>query len=144
MVDKRNKTTLLETIGVLLPFYHNYENLREKHVLSLVDNVAVSWAWKNGRSRTDPYTSVIITAIHVIASSLPCRLYIEHLPRVSTMSAIYADTLSRKDSKGMFLLNSFSEDEIVQGWPPSLLRWMQCPTLDWSLGSKILHDCVTR
>ena len=61
-----NKTTLLECIGTLLPVYHNFHLLQNKHVVFKIDNVAVMWAYHNGRSRLDPYVSVIVTALHYV------------------------------------------------------------------------------
>ena len=136
-----NKTTLLEAIGVLLPLYHNFYELTGKHVVSRVDNVAVMWAWRNGRSRIDPYTSVIVHAIQVLVSFNTVYLYIEHLPRVSTQSAEQADFLSRQDAKGLEMMFDLSSlVKIRDDWPPSLLSWMNSPFVDWDLGKKILLD----
>ena len=137
-----NKTTLLEALGVVLPIYHNFHRLRGKHVVSRVDNVAVMWAWKNGRSRMDQYTSVIVFALHYLVCAMPCHLYVQHLPRLSTEAAEVADYLSRQDAKGletMFDLSKFLN--IREDWPPSLLNWMNNPVIDWDLGKKLLDDC---
>ena len=137
-----NKTTLLETLGVLLPIYHNFKYLRGKHVLARVDNVAVMWAFKNGRSRLDPFTSVIVTALHYVLMAMPCYFHIEHLPRMSTEAAELADHLSRNDSRGQEALASLSQYlQVRSDWPPSLLAWMHNPKIDWSLGKKFLFDC---
>ena len=140
-----NKTTLLECIGTLIPVYHNFKFLSGKHVLFLIDNVAVMWSYHNGRSRLDPYVTVIVTALHYVLMYLSCAVYVNHLPRVSTMSALYADTLSRKDSKGIELFSTLKQmkSEIETSWPPCLLEWMRSPTLDWNLGEKFLADCLS-
>ena len=136
-----NKTTLLEAIGVLVPYYHNFRHIRHKHVVSYVDNVGTVWAFRNGKSRTDLFTSVIVTALHYVLMSQACMMYVEHLPRVSSMPAVYADVLSRSNEQGMYLLKSFDSSLIRSDWPPSLLAWLSKPTLDWNLGAKLLRDC---
>lgn len=134
------KTTLLEAIGLILPIYHNYRQIHHKHIVCKVDNVAVVWAYWNGRSRSDPYTSLIVSVINHIAVSTPFKLYVEHLPRVSTLPALLADTLSRTDPKGRYLIDHIGL-EVQSTWPPSLVAWLNNPVIDWSLRSKILQDC---
>lgn len=135
-----NKTTLLEAIGLILPIYHNYKTIHHKHVVCRVDNVAVVWAFHNGCSRSDPYTSLIVSVLNHLATSTPFKLYVEHLPRVSTLPALLADTLSRTDSKGRSLVDSV-DVPVCSNWPPSLYDWLKHPVLDWSLLSKVLLDC---
>ena len=130
----------MEAIGLLLPLFHNFKALSHKHVLLLVDNLATVWAYENGRSRTDPYTSVIISALNHIAVSIPCKLYVQHVPRVSTYHALLADILSRHDDKSLFLVEEF-RDQLQTHWPKTLTAWFQSPSLDWCLGPKILSEC---
>ena len=132
------KTTLLEAIGLLLPLFHNAEFLPGNCVVLFVDNLAVVWAYQKGRSKTDPYTSVIITAINHVATSLGCRIFVRHCPRLSTTPALVADLLSRTDDKGLDIAKKYQS--IRYGWPSSLQQWMENPTKDWLLGSKLLSD----
>ena len=118
--------------------------LQNKHVVSQVDNVAVVWAWRNGRSRIDPYTSVMIHALQYLVCSMSCYLYIQHLPRVSNLSACQADYLSRQDAKGLDMMFDLSQVvKIREDWPPALKSWMLNPSIDWDLGKKILSDCTS-
>ena len=111
-------------------------------MVARVDNVAVMWAFRNGRSRLDPFTSVVVSAIHYVLMAMPCYFYVEHLPRLSTTSAELADHLSRDDDKGRQALSELSTFLSVRtDWPPSLLAWMHKPCIDWSLGKKLLFDC---
>ena len=134
-----NKTTLLEVIGLLLTLFHNYKLIHNKHIVCKVDNVAVVWAYINGKSRQDPYTSLIVAVLNHIAVSTPFKLYVEHLPRVSTLPALIADTLSRTDPKGQYLMDHIGKP-VQTNWPPSLLSWLKNPIIDWSLRSKLLQD----
>lgn len=134
-----NKTTFLEAVGVLISIYHNYKLIHNKHVVCMVDNVAVVWAFINGRSRQDPFTSLIVSVINHIAGSTPFKLYVEHLPRVSTLPALIADTLSRTDPKGKYLIDNIGKP-VKTDWPPALKSWLLNPVIDWDLRSKILAD----
>lgn len=133
------KTTLLEALGLFLPLYHNASKLHGKHVILYVDNLATVWSYKKGKSKTDPYSSVIISALNHIAVSLHVKLYVKHCPRLSTKPAIMADLLTRTDTKGMNMVRSWHKT-VMLGWPPALLTWMSNPTLDWQLGAKLLTD----
>lgn len=142
-VDVQNKlfgrkTTLLEAIGLILPLYHNVQFLVGKHVVLYVDNLPTVWAFQKGRSKKDDYTSVIISAIHHVAMSLPCKFYVRHCPRLSTTPAMVADLLTRSDQKGLAVAKKYSG--IQYGWPTSLLKWMRNPSRDWSLGHNLLCD----
>ena len=145
-MDKDNKsfgckTTLLETIGLLIPLFHNAHLIRGRHVLMLVDNIGSVWGYAKGRSKMDPYTSVILTALNHVALSYSCYLYVHHCPRVSTTAAILADSLSRSDNKGRALAATWC-DSLLTHWPPSLLSWMNNPSMDWMLGSKLVRDFI--
>ena len=134
-----NKTTLLECMGLIIPLYHQIKRVKGQHVVIHVDNKAVMFAYQNGRSRKDVFTSLIIFVIEMICTTFKIRLYVYHVKRVSTLPALLADTLTRTDPKGRELVDSL-HCPIQKGWPPSLLAWMQKPTVDWSLGLRVVAD----
>ena len=134
-----NKTTCLEVIGVFIPLYHNICTIVNRPVRVLVDNVAVFWAYEKGRSRKDPYTSMFVFILNMLATTLNFYLYIDHVRRVSTFPALLADTFTRTDEKGRNLIKDHPLD-IHRSWPPSLYEWMQNPVVDWTLGTRILND----
>ena len=133
------KTTLLEAIGLLLPIFHNYQQIQNHHVILLVDNLPTVWAYKKGRSKSDVYTSVIISALQFLVISLECKLYVHHCPRLSSKPAVMADLLTRTDPKGLQLVQKW-HSRITTGWPKSLISWFNNPTEDWNLGPKLLQD----
>ena len=133
------KTTLLDAIGLIIPLYHNRQHLKGKHVVVFVDNLPTVWANKKGRSKTDDYSSAILTALNHVAVSWPFKLYVKHLPRVSSQPAWMADLLTRTDEKGLNVIKMW-QSEIVTGWPPSLIKWMEKPNKSLSLGSDLLCD----
>ena len=134
-----NKTTLLECMGSLLPLYHNISELLNQPAVILVDNMAVVFAFKNGRSRLDIFTSLMVYVIQCVATTFNIKLFYQHVPRVSTLPALMADTLSRTDQKGVSLKDSL-DIPLNTFWPPSLLSWMSKPTIDWSLALRVVAD----
>ena len=134
-----NKTCCLEVLGVFIPLYHNIREIANKPVRVLVDNVAVYWAYSKGRSRKDPYTSLFVYILNMLATSFHFYLYIDHVKRVSTLPALLADTFTRTDPKGRTLFKDFPVP-VHAHWPPSLLDWMSNPILDWDLGERVLAD----
>ena len=123
---------------MLLPLFHNAKFLPGNCVVLFVDNLVVLWAYQKGRSKTDPYTSGIITAINHVATSLGCRIFVRHCPCLSTTPALVADLLSHTDDKCLDIAKKYQS--IRYGWPESLQQWMENPTKDWLLGSKLLSD----
>lgn len=133
------KTTLLEAIGLLVPFYHNIQHFINCDVVLMVDNLGTVWAYEKGRSKEDMYTSVIMFALNHLAIHFSCRLYVQHCPRLSSEAAVIADLLSRTNPQGLDFVQRKQAD-IKKGWPSSLLKWMDKPTLDWDLGLSLIKD----
>ena len=77
--------------------------------------------------------------IECVATTFNIKLYYQHVPRVSTLPALLADTLTRNDSKGVSLVSSLCLP-VINSWPPSLLRWMKNPVIDWTLGLQVVAD----
>mgnify|MGYP001290297859 CR=1 FL=1 len=62
-----------------------------------------------------------------------------HCPRLSTNQAMVADCLTRSDVKGNALAAKWC-DNLISGWPPALVEWMESPSIDWFLGSALVKD----
>ena len=133
------KTTLLETLAMLVPLWHNASDMIGSHIVIKVDNIGTVWAYQKGRSKEDLYTSVIITALNHVATYFCCKLYVLHCPRLSCEAAVFADLLTRTNKQGMDFVNK-KMATIQRGWPPSLERWLLNPTIDWSLGPALVED----
>ncbi len=113
------------------------------HVVLKVDNLGTVWAYEKGRSKEDPYTSVIMTALNHIAVYFSCKLYVTHCPRLSCEAAVLADLLTRTNDQGLAFVHR-KKVPLLTGWPPSLLHWMSKPTLDWTLGLSLVDDFKAR
>ena len=133
------KTTLLEAIGLLVPWYHNVSQFINSTVVLMVDNLGTVWAYEKGRSKEDMYTSVIMFALNHLAIHFSCKLYVQHCPRLSSEAAVAADLLSRTNEQGIAFIQR-QHSTITRGWPSSLLKWMDNPSFDWNLGLSLVHD----
>ena len=97
------KTTLLETLGLILPLFHNRDFICGRHVVLMVDNLATVWVYTKGRSKHDKHTSIILTALTTVTSALNCKLYVQHCPHLSLKPAVLADLLSHTNQKDLTL-----------------------------------------
>ncbi len=131
------KTTTLEFLGILIPFLLIPEKLCNKHITVEVDNISCVYAWENKFSRQDNMASILVRALHMISFYVGSINYALHLPRMSTWEASMVDRMSRKSTtseKDRNLINSFRNNPI----PDCLSEWMQNPTEDWDLATKLL------
>lgn len=136
------KTTLLETLAMFVPLWHNVSDIIGSHIVIKVDNIGTVWAYQKGRSKEDMFTSVIMTALNHVATYFCCKLYVFHCPRLSSEAAVFADLLTRTNKQGMDFVN-MKMNTIQHGWPPSLIRWLLNPTIDWFLGPALVEDFKT-
>jgi hypothetical protein len=132
------KTSMLEFIGILLPFVMIPEMLINKYVIVKVDNLGCYFGWLNKQLCGDSLTSLLIRTLHVISHRISCTVHIEHLPRMSTPDAVLVDRLSRESTtseEDKRLLKKF--DNICL--PKSFVSWLKSPTEDWDLPQKIVN-----
>ncbi len=135
----KHKSTTLELIGVLLPFVQIPERLSNQQVVVKVDNIACFFGWQNLSVQGDNHASIIIRTLHLISSFLGCVVHLQHLPRMSTWDARLADRLSRETTTTQAdkaLLQKHSPKEI----PNSLASWLENPTEDFALATRILEE----
>jgi hypothetical protein len=131
------KTCTLEMIGIIIPFLLAPEMLAGKYVKVLVDNIGCVYGWINRQTAEDECASILIRALHLIATYISCQIHIEHLPRNSTWSACVVDRLSRDSTttvQDRKLLSSFSGFVL-----PAVFRdWLNNPVESWDLAFKLL------
>jgi hypothetical protein len=137
-----SKSATLEMVGLFLPFLTQPQNLAGKHIVLQVDNTAVIYAWQKKYSVQDPETSLLVRALHVLEAFLECKIYVEHLKRLSNHVASVVDNLSRTSTTTPELLNELAQ---VPWAAPrgALVAWLQSPVLDWDLPLKIVDDVKT-
>ena len=134
-----NKSTTLEMLGILIPFFVIPEQLINQHVIVKVDNVACFFGWLKRHVTGDVMASILIRALHLVSAYLGCQVHVEHLPRKSTWDANLVDRLSGSRSTTMQdrkLLASFRLPEV----PAVLWDWMCNPVEDWDLAVRLLEQ----
>ena len=134
-----NKSTTLETLGVILALFHAAKNAQNNHVILQCDNIAVIYALLNGRSKTDSWADMFISALLFVSISLQCKIWPQHCPRLSSKPAVVADLLSRDDEKGRKFV-SHLHIPVLKGWPPCISDWMKNPRLDDNFRFNLLRD----
>ena len=75
-----DKSTTLETIGLLLPFLAISEEVAKRHVVLQVDNVAAIYGWESRQVKGNVLASILIRALHLVSSYLACKIYPKPLP----------------------------------------------------------------
>ncbi len=133
------KSTMLEAIGLLVPFVSHPDLMRHRYVVLQVDNIAVVYAWEKRYCKNDAETSLLIRVLHILEAKLECKIHCEHLPRKSNHMAILADHLSRKSTTTKAEMDQIKHIE----WKPlkgALLNWINDPILDWNLPVKICSE----
>jgi len=133
------KSTTLELIGVLLPILTVPHLLQGREICLHVDNLATVYGWENRAVAKDSSASVLIRALHLIATFLGCIVHVTHLPRMSSPNARLADRLSRKcttTGRDKAKIRHALKPKI----PRALRRWMEAPRADWNLPYELLQE----
>ena len=137
------KMSALELIGPLLVISSGFLRCKGQPVRVWVDNAGLVGIWRMGYSTNCDLSTTIVKAIATIAAGLGCRLDIVKILRCSSPGADMADALSKADF-GRFWSTNDSEDfgcPLNPGWiPVSLLSWLEAPSVDEALGSRILGE----
>jgi hypothetical protein len=100
-----HKSHILETIGVLLPFLTNPRFFVNKHVLCSVDN------WEKRAPKGDKDFENLFKILHLLEITIPCKIYIQHVYRMSCKFSKLADDLSRQKNFKKLSNQSFSKSQ---------------------------------
>jgi hypothetical protein len=132
---------VLESIGLLLPFLSIPDKLKHKEIILTLDNLAVVFAWSKKYAKNDEKLSLFIQTLHVIEAALPCKIYVDHVPRCSTPLAKLADALTRKSTIPANFFQKYRHLKIHK--PRSVLNNMlKNPYLDWSFPLQMADHIV--
>jgi hypothetical protein len=134
-----SKMTTLETLGLLLPLLSVPKLLAGQHVVLGVDNIGVVFGWQNGGCKGDRWASMLIRALHIVASFLGCTVHVTHVPRLSTAAAVMADSLTRSSTATADIWAQ-TAGAATYGPPAALWEWLSEPTDDWHLGFKLINN----
>jgi hypothetical protein len=138
-----SKMTTLELIGLFLPLLTIPDQLCGRHIVLGVDNVSVVFAWENGSVSGDMYASALVRALNITAAFLKCRIFVRHIPRLSTLSSYMADNLTRQSTATAEVWSAVVGASVHE--PPAVL-WdrLKNPSIDWDLGIRIVNYLKTK
>jgi len=131
------KSSTLEAIALFLPFLCCPTYILGKEVLLLTDNESIVFGWESKRVPHDESASIMIRCLHVLAHYLAVTVTVQHLPRMSTESAVLADSLSRVSTTGAAERWKI-RNALPYKIPAALSEWLANPWEDWSLPHKLL------
>lgn len=133
------KLTYLELLGPLLVLASAPDLCLRQDIRVWVDNAGAVQIFKKGYSVTCSLSTCVARAIHVLATGLACRVFVEKITRCSTPLAEAADALSKADFRRFLAYWSgpFPEASRV---PRALLSWLHDPDPLAPLGDLILME----
>ena len=137
-----DKTSTLETVGIMLPFLLAPKLVAGRHVVAKVDNLACVYGFENGQMKHDESASILIRTTKLIAAYLGSVLHVEHLPRRSCWEAELADNMTRTSTTGFLESRSLARFP-ARTLPDSITGWLDDPQEDWTLPSRVLKDIVS-
>ena len=132
-----SKMTTLELIGLFLPFLSVPTQLANRNIVLGVDNVSVVFGWENKSVSGDLTASTLIRALHLVANFLECRIFVRHVPRLSSRTSIMADSLTRSSTAKAEVWATVVGAQ-QYGQPEPLWEWLCNPQTDWNLGLKLI------
>ena len=132
-----SKMTTLELAGLFMPLLSIPNRVRGKNVILGVDNTSVVFAWQNKSVSGDLSASVLVRALHLVSCFLETRIFVQHIPRCSTLGAIMADSLTRSSTAKADVWAAVTGAEKF-GPPAPLWEWLENPVVDWQLGHKMV------
>jgi len=127
-----NKSSMLEFVGIMIPFLMIPESLKKQHIVLFTDNSGCESAWKNRNCKEDEYLSILVRCLHLISIRLSCVIHVRHKPRCSSWESVTVDNMSRDNTTSnseLRLLESFRNLYM----PQFMSRWLSNPTKDWGL-----------
>jgi hypothetical protein len=133
----KDNTAVYEMIGLLLPILILNKKLQHQEICLLVDNEAIVWSWPKRRMKNDLVASILLRTLHIMEAFIPCRIHVEHLPRISNKAAKLVDNLSRKSTSSTTDLSHLTHTE--KDLPKPFQDWLKNPSENWQLGTEIVQ-----
>ena len=81
-----------------MPFIEFPKIFAGKFVRCNVDNVSLVFNWEKKCTKKDDITYSLIQTLHLFEFALPCKIFVDHSPRRSSVETILVDNLSRENS----------------------------------------------
>ena len=125
-------------VGLLLPFLTVPNIVKGHNIVLGVDNTSVIFSWENKSANGDLTASVLIRALHLVASYLECRIFTKHVPRQSCKASVTADALTRASTARPEVWHSVQDAEHHSA-PRALWDWLRTPDINWQLGFTLIE-----
>jgi hypothetical protein len=137
-----SKMTTQEAVGLLLPLLSVPEKLVGQHIVLAVDNIGVVFGWTNGGRKGNCWASVLIRALHIVASFLGCTVFVQNVPRLSSAAAVMADSLTCSSTATADVWAQ-TAGATMRRPPPPLWEWLESPKEDFNLGFILVNYLKT-
>jgi hypothetical protein len=135
-----HKSHILEIIGVLLPIIANPCYFVNKNILCYVDNLSVVFNWEKRSPKGDEIFKNLFKILHLLESTLPCKIFIEHVYRRSCKFSKLADDLTREQTTKQNQLQILQQNKLFLLKGP-LKHWLENPVRKDNLYIDVL-DCI--
>ena len=145
MLDDRrkafgSKSTMLESIGILIPFIAFPEELKGRNVLFKIDNIAVYYGWYSGTVKEDKYATEILKCAQYMSGYLGSTIHVEHQPRKSDEMSNLADELSRRKTSNHAESREALENAVFRETEGYLVKWLENPKIEGKLCVHLLEE----
>ena len=137
------KLSALELVGPLALLCGAPEKVRGQAVKIMVDNAGSVAIWRKGYSTSCELSSTLVLAMYEVSVALECRVEVLKVTRCSDVGSQMADALSKAEFvkfKEVSQQHSHELSKDIGTVPKALIKWINEPQGDWTLGSKILGE----
>ena len=132
-----SKMTTLELVGLFLPILTVPKTIRGKNIILGVDNVSVVFGWENKSVSGDLTASSLIRALYLVSVFLECRIFVKHVPRLSTLASTMADNFTRASTATADAWATVAGATQYKE-PEPLWEWLRDLRTDWNLGNVLI------
>jgi hypothetical protein len=133
-----SKMTTLGATGLLLPLLTVPGVIASQHMVLGVDNLGVVYGWQNGGCKGDRWASLLIRALHIVAAYLNVTVHVHHMPCLSSVAVVMADSLMRSSTTTAEVWAQTTRASIFTA-PEPLWRWLVDPKDNWNLSFELVH-----
>ena len=135
-----SKSTMLESVGLLLPLLVFPDLVAGKNLLFKVDNTAVLWGWNSGYVRNDETATEVLKSVSYLAGYLGTIVHVEHVDRMSEEMACLADEMSRRRVSKNAAFQEALETSERREVASFLTQWLEDPRVKGNLCSMLLKE----
>ena len=135
-----SKTTMLESVGLLLPLLVFPDVVAGKNLLFKVDNTAVLWGWNSGYVRNDETATEVLKSVSYLAGYLGTPVHVEHVDRMSEDLACLADEMSRRSVSKHRARREVLETSERWKVDSFLNQWLEDPSAKGDLCGRLMKE----